>query len=301
MSRILRVFDLSSYCHAGNVNKRAFFDGPIVELASGYTQRNVPAGGVSLLFNQLYYYMGECDMVFCADRNPTIKKGMYPQYKESRVHARDIEIQKEVMERVLALCGFTVLYEEGYEADDFIYSVVTKMKDQYDHVYIHTGDSDLYFLVSDNVSIAKTHSRTKEVTMENYSYMFKKGKFTPYNMITFMKVLNGDTSDDIPAMPVEKAQPLLDMFDSDFYRVRMGDKNFMRASVEFAAPWALPQFDLVYPLDTPVPEELGYGDKQLVSEFGYAMKNKLFDGNVRVYSTVEAAINQMAEDGLYID
>lgn len=301
MSRILRVFDLSSYCHAGNVNKRAFFDGPIVELASGYTQRNVPAGGVSLLFNQLYYYMGECDMVFCADRNPTIKKGMYPQYKESRAHARDIEIQKEVMERVLALCGFTVLYEEGYEADDFIYSVVTKMKDQYDHVYIHTGDSDLYFLVSDNVSIAKTHSRTKEVTMENYSYMFKKGKFTPYNMITFMKVLNGDTSDDIPAMPVEKAQPLLDMFDSDFYRVRMGDKNFMRASVEFAAPWALPQFDLVYPLDTPVPEELGYGDKQLVREFGYAMKNKLFDGNVRVYSTVAAAINQMAEDGLYID
>lgn len=301
MSRILRVFDLSSYCHAGNVNKRAFFDGPIVELASGYTQRNVPAGGVSLLFNQLYYYMGECDMVFCADRNPTIKKGMYPQYKESRAHARDIEIQKEVMERVLELCGFTVLYEEGYEADDFIYSVVTKMKDQYDHVYIHTGDSDLYFLVSDNVSIAKTHSRTKEVTMENYSYMFKKGKFTPYNMITFMKVLNGDTSDDIPAMPVEKAQPLLDMFDSDFYRVRMGDKNFMRASVEFAAPWALPQFDLVYPLDTPVPEELGYGDKQLVREFGYAMKNKLFDGNVRVYSTVAAAINQMAEDGLYID
>ena len=301
MSRILRVFDLSSYCHAGNVNKRAFFDGPIVELASGYTQRNVPAGGVSLLFNQLYYYMGECDMVFCADRNPTIKKGMYPQYKESRAHARDIEIQKEVMERVLALCGFTVLYEEGYEADDFIYSVVTKMKDQYDHVYIHTGDSDLYFLVSDNVSIAKTHSRTKEVTMENYSYMFKKGKFTPYNMITFMKVLNGDASDDIPAMPVEKAQPLLDMFDSDFYRVRMGDKNFMRASIEFAAPWALPQFDLVYPLDTPVPEELGYGDKQLVREFGYAMKNKLFDGNVRVYSTVEAAINQMAEDGLYID
>lgn len=301
MSRILRVFDLSSYCHAGNVNKRAFFDGPIVELASGYTQRNVPAGGVSLLFNQLYYYMGECDMVFCADRNPTVKKGMYPQYKESRARARDVEIQKEVMERVLALCGFTVLYEEGYEADDFIYSVVTKVKDQYDHVYIHTGDSDLYFLVSDNVSIAKTHSRTKEVTMENYSYMFKKGKFTPYNMITFMKVLNGDTSDDIPAMPVEKAQPLLDMFDSDFYRVRMGDKNFMRASVEFAAPWALPQFDLVYPLDTPVPEELGYGDKQLVREFGYAMKNKLFDGNVRVSSTVDAAINQMAEDGLYID
>lgn len=301
MSRILRVFDLSSYCHAGNVNKRAFFDGPIVELASGYTQRNVPAGGVSLLFNQLYYYMGECDMVFCADRNPTVKKGMYPQYKESRAHARDIEIQKEVMERVLELCGFTVLYEEGYEADDFIYSVVTKMKDQYDHVYVHTGDSDLYFLVSDNVSIAKTHSRTKEVNMENYSYMFKKGKFTPYNMITFMKVLNGDTSDDIPAMPVEKAQPLLDMFDSDFYRVRMGDKNFMRASVEFAAPWALPQFDLVYPLDTPVPEELGYGDKQLVREFGYAMKNKLFDGNVRVFSTVNAAINQMAEDGLYID
>ena len=301
MSRVLRVFDLSSYCHAGNVNKRAFFDGPIVELASGYTQRNVPAGGVSLLFNQLYYYVGECDMVFCADRNPTIKKGMYAGYKESRTHTRAIEIQKEVMERVLELCGFTVLYEEGYEADDFIYSVVTKYKDQYDHIYVHTGDSDLYFLVSDNVSIDKTHSRTKEVNMANYSYSFKKNQFTPYNMITFMKVLNGDSSDDIPPLPVEKAQPVLDMFDSDFYRVRMGDKKFMRASVEYAAPWMLPQFDLVYPLDTPVPEDFTYGNKQLVREFGYAMKNKLFDGNVTVSKFVEEAINQMAEEGMYFD
>ena len=284
-----------------SILNRAFYGIPELTNAEGL-HTNAVYGFLNILFKILDEEKAQYLAVAFDLKAPTFRHKMYPDYKGTRKAMPDeLREQVPVMKEVLTAMGVPLLMKEGYEADDFIYSVVTKMKDQYDHVYIHTGDSDLYFLVSDNVSIAKTHSRTKEVTMENYSYMFKKGKFTPYNMITFMKVLNGDTSDDIPAMPVEKAQPLLDMFDSDFYRVRMGDKNFMRASVEFAAPWALPQFDLVYPLDTPVPKELGYGDKQLVREFGYAMKNKLFDGNVRVFSTVNAAINQMAEDGLYID
>ena len=301
MARILRIFDLSSYAHAGNVNKRAFMDGPIVELTTGYTQRNIPAGGISLLFKQLYYFMGECDMVFCADRNPTIKKEMYPRYKESRTHARDVLIQKEVMERVLKACGFTVLYEEGYEADDFIYSLVQKCKNQYDHIYVHAGDSDLYLLVDDNVSIAQTHSKTKEVNLDNYSYVIKKNNFTPYNMLSFLKVLNGDASDDIPPMDSTRAQQILDIFDTDFYRPKMGDKKFMRATLEFAAPDILPQFDLVYPLDVAVPDEFGCGDKQLVKEFGYAMKNKLFDFVSSLSPRVNEEINRMAEDGLYLD
>lgn len=298
---ILRIFDLSSYCHAGNVNKRAFFDGPIVKLQNGYVQRDIPAGGVSLLFNQLHQYYGTCDMLFCADRNPTIKKEMNPNYKCSRTHARDIEIQKEVMERVLEFCEFTVLYEEGYEADDFIYSAVEKFKNSYEHIYVHTGDSDMYFLVSENVSIAKTHSRTKEVNIDNYSYAIKKDTNIPYNINTFMKVINGDNSDDISPLPHDNGIVLLNMFNTNFYRPLLGDKNFVRSTIEAVAPWALPQVDLVYPLDTYVPDEIKEGDKSTIRHLGYLMKNKFFDYPAQPSDRIDQFIEQMAYDGLYID
>ena len=137
--------------------------------------------------------------------------------------------------------------------------------------------------------------------MDNYSYVIKKGRYTPYNMLSFFKVLNGDTSDDIAPLPVEQSQPLLDMLDSDFYRARMGDKEFMRATLEFAAPWVLPQFDLVYPLDVATPDDIAYGNKQLVKEFGSEMKNSNFDYITNISQKVKDAIKQMAEDGLYID
>lgn len=302
MSRILRVFDLSSYAHAGNVNKRAFFEGPIVKLATGYTQRIVPAGGISLLFNQLYQFVGECDMVFCADRTPTIKKGMYPPYKESREHTRDILIQKEVMEYVLKACNYTVLAEEGYEADDFIYSVVDKFKKEYDHVYVHAADSDLFFLVSENVSIAKTHSRTKEVTLENYPYVVKKGKSpTPYNMTSMLKVLYGDPKDDIPALDADRAAVIDRVLCTPFFLPKMGDKHFIRATLESFAPDALLNFDLVYPLDAPVPDTIKSGSTKAVREFGYAMKNKLFDFSSGVSPEVDEVVAEMVENGLYID
>lgn len=301
MSRILRVFDLSSYGYAGNVNKRAFFEGPIVQLSTGYTQRIVPAGGISLLFNQLYQYVGNCDLVFCADRTPTIKKEMFPNYKISRSHPTDVGIQKEVMEFVLNACGLTVLAEEGYEADDLIYSVVQKFKRNYDNVYVHTADSDLFLLVDENVSIDKTHSRSKEVTIENYPYVVKKNKITPYNMLSFLKVLNGDPKDDIPPLDKYQAQQILDILDTDFYVPKMGNKEFIRATLESFAPWTLTQFDLVYPLDAPVPDEIKCGDIKLIREFGYAMKNSLFNFVNYVSPEVNSAVEQMVEKGLYID
>jgi hypothetical protein len=301
MSRILRLFDLSSYAHAGNVNKRAFLEGDIVKTQGGYREKNVPMGGISLLFNQIYAEYGKCDMLFCADRNPTIKKGMHDGYKSNRSYKNAIEIEKQVMEVVLEDCSLTVLSEDGYEADDFIYSSVQKFKNQYDHIYVHVGDSDLYLLVSNNVSIAKTHSRTKEVTMDNYQHTEVDGRCNPYNMTSFLKVLDGDHSDCIPAMDRNEARFLLNTFNTEFYRVRMGDKNFIRSTLEFIAPWAIPQFDLVYPLDTYVPDEFGAGDKERIKAWGYLMKNRLFGPTSLAREMKNNVVAEFMDAGLYIE
>lgn len=303
MDRVLRILDVSSYMHAGNVNKYAALTGAVVKKDRGYCVPTIPAGGISLVFNELYAHYGTCDYIFCCDRTPTIKKGMYPDYKCSRNHSEEVQRQKDVAEYILTSCGFTVLYEDGYEADDFIYSCAKRFQKEYDHIYVHVGDSDLYFLVNENTTIAKTHNLTKEVDMKSYPVQCKRGVLTPYNTCTFNKVLFGDKSDDIPPLSPEKQQYLFKLFDNEMDRPLQGNKEYMRVMVEQVAPWALPQFDLVYPLDTSTPDEILKGDKDLVRAWGHAMNNKNFrnpayeDKTGRVSACIAEMVNMgFAED-----
>lgn len=303
--RILKVVDVSSYIHAGAVNKSAVIDGPIVQTDRGYTSRDIAAGGASLIFNLLYYSFNEdTDFLFCCDRRPTIKQEMFPDYKGSRHHAENILKSKEVTEIILRDCGFTILAEEGYEADDFIYSAVKKFHDQYDEIHIHTGDSDLYFLVDDKVSIQKSHSRTKIVTKMNYGKSFKKiTDNMPYNMSSFYKVCFGDSSDDIPPISDKEAARNLYRSALGYFPAHMGNKEYARQFVDTFAPWALPQFDLVYPLDTDVPDDISKGNAEKIYTWGKVMKNKLFsniDGKV-AEETTQDIVAEMVAMGLYME
>ena len=141
--RVLRIFDVSPFVHAGAVNKHAMLLPELVDNGESFEERRIYAGGASLIWNILYYEFGKCDMVFCCDRWPSVKQGMYEYYKGSRDHKEGIHKAKEVTEYILNDCGFTVLAEDGYEADDFIYSLVREHKSHYDHIYIYTGDSDV--------------------------------------------------------------------------------------------------------------------------------------------------------------
>ena len=286
MERVLRILDVSSYIHAGNVNQYAKLSGPVRKTDRGYSVPTIAAGGISLIFNELYNHYGTCDYIFCCDRNPTIKKGMYAGYKDSRYHNKDISLGKDVAEYILKSCGFTVLYEDGY-----------------DHIYVHVGDSDLYFLVNDKTSIAQTHSRTKEVDMITYSEKCKKGVITPYNTCTFNKVIFGDASDDIPALSKAEQNTLISLFYNEHDMPLLGDKVFVRTLVEAVAPWALPQIDLVYPLDTWTPDTIEKGEKDLIRAWGFAMNNKCFRNQSYEDKTgkIKAGIEEMLDMGLYED
>ena len=65
MDRVLRILDVSSYMHAGNVNKYAALTGAVVKKDRGYCVPTIPAGGISLVFNELYAHYGTCDYIFC--------------------------------------------------------------------------------------------------------------------------------------------------------------------------------------------------------------------------------------------
>ena len=199
--KVLHVVDMSPCIYAGSFNRHSFIQGDIVNTGNGYRERNIPTGGASMLFNILGQYMGTGPIAFVADRNPTIKKDKYPDYKGSRTHPNNVSVGKDVAEYILKDCGFTIYAEDGYEADDVIFTIVRQNRMKYDHIYVHTADSDLYILVRDNVSILPTSSQAKTVTMDNYSYTCKKGKETPNNSVVFKNFLHGDPSKDLPPLP----------------------------------------------------------------------------------------------------
>lgn len=299
--KVLRIFDVSPFVHAGAVNKYAMLLPELVDNGESFEERRIYAGGASLIWNVLYYEYGKCDMVFCCDRWPSVKQGMYEYYKANREHKEVIHKAKEVTEYILNDCGFTVLAEEGYEADDFIYSLVRDHKKHYDHIYIYTGDSDLYFLVSDNVTVLPNSSRSKTVTKQNFTYTARTGKYTPYNALTFYKILEGDKSDNIPPLPGYLQSVVRNVFDKEIYHPVLGDKETVSQLLNPLNPEIAHQVSLVFPLDMQVPSEFATGDKIRIAEWGNAFRNKLWKHNKGIPAHIQEKIEEMADMGLYTE
>ena len=256
MSRILHIFDMGPFIHAGSVNTHSFIEGPIITNVDGYRQSIIPTGGLAQILNTLADIDPEETCIFCADRRPTIKQGMYSGYKSNRNHNHHIEIQKEIAEIILKDCGYEVLFDDGYEADDFIYSLVEKYKSDYDHIYVYTGDSDLYFLVCENVSIRPSSTRAKTVTMENYSFVVSSKCSVPYNTLTYNKILGGDRSDNIPPLSKETCKQLEFFTRNTALYPHFGEREFLFGLAKGFGREFQRQVELVYPLLANIPQQL---------------------------------------------
>lgn len=299
--KILRIFDTSAFVHAGKVNKHSFLLPDLRDEIDAYREYKIYTGGISLLWNTLYYEYGKDDLVFCVDRRPTIKQEMYTDYKANREHNSEIAKQKDVAEYILRNCGFTVLAEDGYEADDFIHSLVQQHKNSYDHIYIYCNDSDLYYLVSENVSIMPSSSKAKTVDIQNYTYTVRRDVYTPYNALTFYKILCGDISDNIPRMDGELAARIRAAFHNDTYFGYMGNKEVMLDMFNMFGKEAYSQCALVFPLDVRVPSTFERGDKLRVADWGSAVRNKLWRTNEAPPRYIKNCIEEMTDLGLASD
>lgn len=300
MSNILHIFDVSTFVHAGHVNKASKLE-TIEKVGATWRTKVTPTGGVSLIFNKLYELVGKGDMVFCCDRLPTIKMDMYSEYKGTRKHKPEIGVEKRVAEYILQECGCTVVARAGYEADDLIYSFVQKFHDKYDHIYLHLNDSDLYFLVDEKVSVKPASSSGKEVTMENFERVAMKGGCR-YNNITISKIMSGDVSDNIPPLPPDVRKKFRENMSIEEFYPFYGDKNFVTQWVMRLVPEALAQVDLVFPLlIDDIPDTFSEPNPLMIKNFGDAINNKLFRNRGSVDFDVTPYTVAMQEQGLYIE
>ena len=296
---VLHVVDMSGSIYAGSFNHHSFIPGDVVNTVNGYREQQIPTGGTSMLFNILAQYMGTGPIAFVADRTPAIKKEIDPNYKGNRTHPDNVQMEKEIAEYILQDCGFTIYARDGYEADDVIYSIVMMNKPRYNHIYVHTGDRDIYIVVDDKVSILPTSSRAKTVTRETYETTVFSNKVTPYNTVVYQKFIDGDPGKNLKSMyPVWAKELNAILYRPNLYQY-LGSPNFMMQAVQKIHPELVDRVKLFYPLWInemwEIPEE---GDKVKVQNWAYEIGNRKIPGR---RGDLSAQIKELMQRQLYIE
>ena len=160
----------------------------------------------------------------------------------------------------------------------------------------------MYFLVDDKVSVRPSSSQGKLVTRSNYENISVKGNNYRYNTITLSKILHGDTSDCIPALPKDIQKKMTSFFVNDAIYPHLGNKDTLLYFAQMAFPEAIPQIELVFPLFVDdVPTDFKKPNWSLMCCFGNAMHNKNFKNYTRPDFDVEPHVATMQARGLYVE
>lgn len=297
----LYLLDISGYVHAGAVNKHAYLE-QLTENGGMWSTQITPGGGLSLVLNTLSQIVDRGDIIACCDRWPTIKQEMIPGYKGNRQHKDSILISKQFVEYVLEDSNILVGYCDGYEADDVIYTYWKQLHELYDHIYIYTMDSDLYFLIDEKTEIMPISSRSKHITLDTYATTVIHGTRFPYNTITVEKIINGDKTDCIPPLTGEARVAAIESFvgNTDLFP-QMGDKDVL-CTYMLDQPEVIEQINKVFPLDVPaLPMQPTEPNKQQLCNWGDAIRNKIYRGRKSPDFNIEEETKKVQELGMYLE
>lgn len=264
----LRILDTSQYIYAG-AYKSATISRGVRETNGEYEENSAPIGGVRFLINSAAKLCSDDTIVIPVfDRTPTIKREMYADtfgdthgYKGTRKQLdSSIGIQKDYAFSILEKIGYPVQAAEGYETDDVIYTLVQMYKNDFEHIYIHSSDSDLYFMVGPNVSMDRVGDNVgKVITPANYSAVVDKDGFVAYNVFHLKKLCAGDKSDNISGIGKDW-EPRFDSVIPASELSRLGDLDLCRDYLKKAilkypdapnAHMVLRTFDIMSPLLVP--------------------------------------------------
>ena len=148
---------------------------------------------------------------------PTARHKTYEGYKANRKGMpNELAEQMPIIKEILKHMNITIIEKEGYEADDLIYNMIQRIKeeDTTTPIDVITNDADLLPLVDDQVSVFIRGTRQfaeqgcperrlyYQVTPTSwgdylsYSSAYKSYKI-PYNSMLLFKMIRGDKSDNI--------------------------------------------------------------------------------------------------------
>jgi DNA polymerase-1 len=160
---------------------------------------NAVYGFTSILLNVLRELKPECVAVAMDLPGKTFRHEEYIEYKATRKKTDDeLVAQFGRVHEMVETLNIPIFEKEGYEADDVIGTLSTKLKSEFD-VYIVTGDKDELQLIDEHVFVYTMRRGFTDTVIYDLALMQEKYGMTPTQFIDF-KALKGDASDNIPGV-----------------------------------------------------------------------------------------------------
>jgi len=160
-------------------------------------------GVVSILVNALTSIVPTHVVVAWDLPTPTFRHEKYVGYKAPRPKAdAEMVTQIPLVKEVIARIPLTQVEQAGYEADDIIGTLVSKIKAKPEiKSIIVTGDLDTLQLVDDDKVVVYTMKKgIKDTIIYNKESVIKRYGLEPKQIVDF-KGLKGDSSDNILGVP----------------------------------------------------------------------------------------------------
>jgi 5'-3' exonuclease len=138
---------------------------------------------------------------FDADWRPAPRVERYDGYKATRAaEPDDLGPQFDVLAKMLAAAGMTLVEAPGWEAEDAIGTLCTEAKGR-DRIEVVTGDRDLIQLVRDPV-VKLLFTRTGVSKLDELDEAAVEEKYgVPASRYADFATLRGDPSDGLPGVP----------------------------------------------------------------------------------------------------
>ena len=173
-------------------------------------------GFFRMFFKLLLEYKPEYTAVTWDAPGGSFRNQMYTEYKAHRKPMPDdLKYQIDEIKEIIGKCGFPVLQEKGYEADDLMGALSVRFGKK-QKVIILTGDKDCYQLLNNNVHMLRGVKGVSEFTEINPDWVKSELGVDVKEIPDYMALI-GDASDNIPGakgVGPKSAQKLIEKYGS---------------------------------------------------------------------------------------
>ncbi len=191
MKKKFLLIDGNAFCY------RAFY--AVRKLTTSQGQpTNAVFGFVAMLNKLLSEHRPDYLAVAFDLKAPTFRHHRFAEYKIQRKPMPDeLSVQIPVIKKVLAAYRIPIFEKKGYEADDIIATLASKLNSRNLEILIVTGDKDILQIVSDNIKVINPH---KDNLILDESWVRQRFGVAPEKIVEIMS-LAGDASDNISGVP----------------------------------------------------------------------------------------------------
>lgn len=161
------------------------------------------------------------NIVLCWDSGHSGRKEVDENYKSNRKPVEGVWEHILYMKKVVISLGLRSAWLEGYEADDVIASLATQFDGE---TFILSNDKDFYQLVNDKIKVLRPKMTFKNKVIPEKLIGRDEVIETfecPPEKVALLKAFKGDTSDNIPRIPLKMTKK----FKGQFLPVLMGSDS----------------------------------------------------------------------------